>query len=202
VTPEDVTRWYGPWAALSPADVPAFLAGFDGPWWIAGGHAVEAFTGVRRDHDDVDLVVYRRDLPRLRAALRDRWHLGSVGAGMLRPLDDDFPEPHPDAEQVWVREHAQAPWVADILLNPDRDGRWVDKRWPEHVAPLEEVTWVSSGVRYLNPEIVLFLKAKHRRPKDEADLAAAWPLLSEAQRSWLLEAVAATLPGHPWLRRS
>jgi hypothetical protein len=202
VRAEDVERWYGPWAALTPADAATFLAGFDRPWWVAGGHAIEAFTGVGRAHDDLDLVVFWRDLPRLRAVLGDRWHLWSVGAGMLRPLDDELPEPHADAEQVWMREHARSPWVADILLNPDRDGLWVDKRRPEHVAPLADVTWVRDGVRYLAPEIALFFKARHRRPKDEADLAAAWPLLSEEQRSWLLEAIAATLPDHPWLRRS
>ena len=31
---------------------------------------------------------------------------------------------------------------------------------PDHVAPLDEVTWVAAdGIRYLNPEIALLYKA-------------------------------------------
>jgi hypothetical protein len=36
------------------------LAGLDVPWWVAGGWAVEAFTGVARSHEDIDLSVLRR----------------------------------------------------------------------------------------------------------------------------------------------
>ncbi len=31
------------------------LAGLDAPWWVCGGSAVEAFTGVARRHDDIDI---------------------------------------------------------------------------------------------------------------------------------------------------
>ena len=47
---------YGPWDSLDPADLQALMAGFDEPWWIVGGHAIDAFTGTRRPHEDVDLA--------------------------------------------------------------------------------------------------------------------------------------------------
>jgi hypothetical protein len=38
------------------------LAGYDGPWWIGGGWAIDLFVGSSpREHDDVDVVVLRRD---------------------------------------------------------------------------------------------------------------------------------------------
>ena len=71
-----------------------------------------------------------------------------------------------------------------------------------HVAPLEEVTWVASdGIRYVAPEVVLLFKARLDRPKDRADLVAAWPLLDDGRRTWLRDAIAATAPCHPWLDR-
>lgn len=193
---------YGPWRPVPPTGVAELLGGFPGPWWIAGGWAIEAFTGRHRPHEDTDVALFRRQLPELRFALAGRFHLWSAGSGALRPVNDDFPEPHPDSAQVWLREHAQAPWVADVLLDDDRDGLWCNRRWPDHVAPLEDVTWVArDGVRYLNPEIVLLFKARLRRAKDEADLAAALPLLDQRRRAWLRSTLETVAPGHAWLAR-
>ena len=70
----------------------------------------------------------------------------------------------------------------------------------DHVAPLEEVTWVAdTGVRYLRPEITLLYKAALHRPKDDRDLAVTWPLLDRDAREWLVSAVERLYPGHPWL---
>jgi hypothetical protein len=104
----------------------------------------------------------------------------------------DGPGQHPDilrpASQLWIRKHGDAPWVIDLPLTPDRDGRWVNKFIPDHVGHLEEVTWVAADqLRYLNPEIVLLFKARLRRTKDERDLARTWPLLPEDKQLWLRE---------------
>jgi hypothetical protein len=201
---EEFERLYGPWDPLLPTEVADYLNGFDAPWWVAGGWSIEAFTGVRRHHEDIDVSIFHRDLPRLRTAMAGRAHIWSAGSGALRPVNDDWPDLHPDASQVWLREHASAPWRVDVLVNPDDDGRWVNRRWAEHVAPLEEITWVGNdGVTYLNPEIALLFKAKLQRPKDDRDLDVAWPLLTPDQRAWLRDAVRATEgEDHPWLRRT
>ena len=195
-------RRNGPWAPLDPAGLAAFMAGFDRPWWIVGGWAIEAFTGAAREHEDVDLSILACDIPALRAHVGDRWHLWSNDGGTLRPLSDRFPEVLDVESQIWIREHALAPWIIDLPITPDRDGLWTDKRLPDHVAPLEDVTWVAeSGIRYLNPEIVLHFKAKLGRPKDDRDLERALPLLSADQRARLRDDVRRTQPGHPWLAR-
>ena len=67
-TPEEVAedeeffRWYGPWEPLDPDGVAVLMAGFDRPWWIVGGWSIEAFTGVPREHEDVDLTLLACDL--------------------------------------------------------------------------------------------------------------------------------------------
>jgi hypothetical protein len=171
------------------------------PWWIASGVALEAFHGVPRRHGDLDVGVFRRDLPILRAGLSTRFHLWSAGSGMIRPLTDETPDPHPESDQIWLREHALAPWRVDVLLNPDRDGAWVFRREPSFAAPLDAVTWPADGVRYLRPEIVLAFKAKQTRPKDDVDFAATLPRLDDGAAAWLEAFLERTAPHHPWRER-
>ena len=120
---------------------------------------------------------------------------------MLRPINDRFPEPHERSEQVWVREHALAPWLVDIQLNPDVDGQFQSRREREFVAPIEEVTWTRDGIRYLDPAVTLSFKARGQRPKDHADFEAALPLMTAEQRAFLAGFLSRRLPGHPWLGR-
>jgi len=193
---------YGDWDPVTPAELKQLMDGFPAPWWVVGGHSIEAFTGVTRFHEDIDLVVYTEHVPQLREQFRGVFHLWSNYGGTFRIIDDEHPEPLHPLSQVWMRVDARSPWRIDCPLNPSRDGRWVSKRDDSFVADLEEVTWVAAdGVRYLNPEVTLMFKAKFARAKDEIDLANAWPLMSEEQRSWLREAVRRTYPGHAWQPR-
>lgn len=76
---------------------------------------------------------------------------------------------------------------------------WIYKRDPAVTAPRADVTGITAdGIRYLSPAAVLLFKAKHRRPKDEADFAAALPALSPADRRRLGTWLAFTHPGHDW----
>ena len=47
----------------------------------------------------------------------------------------------------------------------------------------------------------LLFKAKAPRPKDEADLEAALPLLDATQRTWLRHALNLAEPASPWRSR-
>ncbi|MFN8194604.1 MAG: hypothetical protein U0R80_10025 [Nocardioidaceae bacterium] len=194
-------RWYGAWAPLDPAGVAALLEGFRRPWWLVGGWAIEAFTGRPREHEDLDISLLACDVPALRLHLGESWTPWSNDGGVLRPLSDRFPAPLAADGQLWVRRSSSDPWVLDIPLTPSVEGLWSSKRMPGHVAPVEEVTWVSGGgIRCLRPEIVLLFKGLQDRAKDRRDLEVCWPLLDAGQRSWLLESlVAAYGPEHPWL---
>jgi aminoglycoside-2''-adenylyltransferase len=194
---------YGRWDPLDPAGVALFMNGFTRPWWVVGGWAIDAFTGVRRRHDDVDVSIFASDVPALREHVGDRWHLWSLADGDMRPLTYRHPEVFHPASQLWVRKHSGAPWVIDLPLTPDRDGLWTNKFVADHVGPIEEVTWLADDqVRYLNPEIVLLFKARLRRAKDEQDLARTWPLLTEEKQVWLREMIHRTDANHPWLGQS
>jgi hypothetical protein len=195
-------RRYGPWEPLTLAEARELFDPIGVPWWIAGGQAAEAFHGQPRPHEDVDVSMFRKDLPRLRETVDGVYDMWSAGSGMLRPVTDRYPEPHAESDQVWLRAHALAPWRADVVLNPDREGDWVSRRDPEFSAPLDQVTWERDGVRYLNPEQVLSFKARQLRAKDEHDFAAIAPLLDDAARAWLVGYLErCEKPEHPWLPR-
>lgn len=197
---EEFFRWYGDWAPLDPAGLADFMTGFSRPWWIVGGWSIEAFTGVPREHEDIDLSILACDLDAFREHVGEEWNLWSNHGGTLRPFNDRHPEVLDVHSQVWVRRSAADPWVIDLPITPDRGGLWTSKRDPDHVAPVEEVTWVhEDGLRYLRPEITLLYKAVLHRPKDDRDLAMTWPLLGAEQQAWLREAVGRLYPGHDWV---
>ena len=207
LTPEEIAegeyfdRLYGPWESFDPAQVAEFLEGFDHPWWIVGGWAIDAFTGSARDHEDVDVSLLSCDVPALREHVGDRWQLWNIYAGTLRPLIDRWPNLIAPDSQVWVRRDRESSWVMDMPLTPDRDGMWTNKRLPDDDArPVDDVTWVADdGIRYLSPEITLLFKAKLDRPKDRLDRDRTWSLLDGRQRSWLRDAVRRMEPDHAWL---
>ncbi len=191
---------YGDWAALTPPEVAELLQGFDRPWWIVGGWAVEAASGVAREHEDVDVSMRACDVPALYEHLKGEWHVWNNNEGTIHPLSDEHPHAREPANQLWLRRNAASPWVMDVILIADRDGRWVSRRDPEHVAQVDEVTWLhSDGIRYQRPEIVLLHKAFAARRKDERDLRVTWPALDDAGRLWLAEQVGRLYPDHPWL---
>lgn len=138
-------------------------------------------------------------IPNLRNQLEAQFHLWSNHGGTFRVFDQAHPDPlHPIA-QIWARRNAQSPWVLDCAPTPSVDGRWQSKRDPEHIADLDDVTWIDHrGLRVLNPEVVLLFKAAQDRATDRFDLARTWPLLDDAKRQWLRSALGRYNAAHPW----
>ena len=197
----EIARWYGPWAASTPSDMAALFDGIAIPWWIFGGWAIEAFTGRSRPHGDVDVAIFRSDLPALLDHLGPRVCVWSMTDGTLSPLRK--PEDLPDGgRQLWIRRDGASPWLADVGLTPHEGTTWISVRDERIRLPLEQATFVAAdGIRYLAPAATLHWKARLNRTKDQDDLAATLPLLQTAEIAWLREATALAHPGHPWLAR-
>ncbi|MEI2732495.1 MAG: hypothetical protein V9G08_10960 [Dermatophilaceae bacterium] len=195
-------RLYGAWEPLPFVELSALLSGWARPWWLCGGRALEAYTGVSRPHRDLDVAFFAGDLGTLRAHLGDRYHLWSAGSGTLRPVTDEYPDLHSESGQVWLREHACTPWVADLYASPGDPSCFRLDFYPDFHAPLDAVTWLrEDNVRVLNPEVVLGFKARLRRGQDETDLDTALPLLSGRAVERLRLLLLALDRSHPWLAR-
>ena len=198
--PEQFDRWYGGWDPLTPATIGNFMEGFDRPWWIIGGWSLEVFTGIGRDHEDMDISILSSDAGAFREFLGDRWTPWNVDDGWFRPFDQRFTDVRPDS-QVWVRRDAQSRWVLDVPLAPDTDGRWTNKRHLDHTEDLDDVTWIApDGLRYARPEVTLMFKAAQAREKDRQDAEATLPLLDDQARDWLSRTMARMDLAHPWAR--
>lgn len=192
------TPW-GPWDPFPLADVVALFESLDAPWWVAGGYAIELAVGrAFREHGDVDIALLRRDHVAARHLL-EGWdcHVADP-AGTLRPwpMEEVLPD---RAHDIWIRENPEGPWRFQLMLD-ELDGEdWVYRRDPRIRRPLAKVT--VAGEKRIAPEIQLLYKSKGMRPKDELDFAEVLPLLSDAQRRWLDDALALEYGAHPWRER-
>ncbi|KRF17221.1 hypothetical protein ASG90_07895 [Nocardioides sp. Soil797] len=196
--PAEFDRWYGGWDPLDPTTIGAFMEGFDRPWWVIGGWSLEAFSGVSRHHEDLDISILSSDADAFRLFLGERWTAWNVDESWFRPFDARFVGVRPDS-QVWVRRDARSPWILDVPLTPSTDGRWSNKRNPGHTENLADVTWVApDGLRYAKPEVSLMFKAAQVREKDRRDAEVVLPMLDGPARRWLRDAVARFQPDHPW----
>jgi hypothetical protein len=192
---------YGAWEPMDPLTFAREMEGFDRPWWV-GGWAIEAATGYRREHEDTDVSILAGDVSAFVEFMQGRWHVWNNVGGVLHPLGDRWPTVDEPRSQLWLREHAAAPWIIDMPLTPDADGKWTNKFLADHVDEVENVTWVADdGISYLLPEVVLVYKARLRRKKDEPDFDATLPTLTADRRAWLRKSLEVVVPDHHWLER-
>ncbi len=190
-----------PWVPLDPVEVRQVMTGYDRPWWIAGGWALDMFLGrTTREHHDVDVAVLRSDQAALQSQLRG-WELYLASDGSLSPWVAGAEVP-PDTGDIWCRPDGSTTWALQFMLDPGTDERWACKRSPMISLPMDQaVRRTGDGLPYLAPEAQLLMKAKGLRPRDEADFDVVLPALDDDQRSWLRVGLERVHPGHPWLER-
>lgn len=122
---DEITRLYGPWREHGPAAAAELLSGYPAMWWIAGGWAIEAFTGVARPHGDLDVSVPRSDVPLLREHLAGHLDVWAADSGSLRPLVGRADEPLPaTCGNLWLRRSGAEPWEYDVILMDATRSSW------------------------------------------------------------------------------
>ncbi len=176
----------------------SLLRAFTRPWYFAGGWALDLYLGKKtRPHEDVEIVVFRRDQFALREYLVG-WSFQKAIPGEKRL------EPWSEGELLGPPIHevhcTDSEHELEILFEEGDGACWRYRRNPAIGLPVSSIGLATEeGLPYLAPEIILLYKAKNPRDKDEADLASVLPFLDERRRSWLRDAVEACHPGHPWL---
>jgi hypothetical protein len=186
-----------PWDAWRPPEVAERLRGVDVPWCVAAGWALDLFRGATtREHEDLEIAVPSGGFGQVRAALAE-FDVEVIGSGRRWPLDSPA---FNVMTQTWVREPGGGVYRLDIFREPHDGDTWICRRDPSIRLPYDQIIVTSpDGIPYLVPEIVLLFKARHARPKDDADFAGALPLLDPARRAWLVAALTRAHPGHRWL---
>ncbi len=193
---------FGRWEPAQPTDVAELFGDLDAPWWIAGGFAIELALGRRvRSHVDIDVLLLRRDHLRAQHALTGWEWWAADPPGSLRPWLTGEPLP-PGVHDVWCRPGPYTPWRIQLMVDESDGEEWYSRRDATVRRSLTELGALSpEGIPYLAPEVQLYYKAKDARPKDEEDLAAVLPALTDRRRLWLVDALTRTHGAHPWICR-
>ena len=194
------------WSPLSVDAVAGVFAPVSAPWWIAGGWALDLFLGTTtREHEDIDVLVLRRDQLVVQAHLCADWELFKTkqptpsrlapwprGEFLHRPIDD-----------IWVRRPGASAWSFQIMLTDAEGDEWVYKRLPTIGGPIAEMGLMTSeGIPYLAPEIQLLHSARSALQKNRDDFERVLPTLSAKQANWLLKCLQAEYSeGHAYIGR-
>lgn len=187
------------WDAWTPQEAARRLADVDVPWAVSAGWAIDLFLGhERREHGDLEIAVPADRFDDIAAALGElEFHV--VTRGVAEPVAE-APELMATTHQTWGLDRGANSWRIDVFREPHDGDDWVARRDESIRLPYDElIEHTADGIPYERPEVVLLFKAKHARPKDEADLAAVLPQLNAERRGMLAEWIERVHPGHFWL---
>jgi len=95
----------------------------------------------------------------------------------------------------------------ELAFNGREGDTYILQDNPKITLPMKKAILYADGIPYLAPEIILFYKTDkfsathpYLKPKMQADFKAVMPLLSEAQKQWLMKAIETAYPdGYEWL---
>ena len=175
---------FGEWdLSLRPEDAAQWFDGWDGPWAIAGGWAIELFVGrAVREHHDLDVVVARSDAAGLHEQLAG-WELFFPSPEAFVPWQAGTSLPD-EQHQLWCKRDGL--WTHEILFEDIRDGVLHYRKDPSVTLPVDEaIQFTPTGIPYIAPHLQLLYKSRMANQRNEIDRAAAWPLMTDAQRAWL-----------------
>lgn len=189
------TRWSSCW---TPSEVARRLTGIATPWCVAAGWALDMFHGTQtRKHGDIEIAIPAASFPQV----RDRFPgyvFDAVGDGRI--WEAATPEALAATHQTWLRDPATDDYLVDVFREPHDGDTWICRHDETIRLPYNEIIChTQDGIPYLAPQLVLLFKAKHARPKDQADFDATVPRMTPTQREALAELLAHARPGHPWL---
>ena len=199
MSPADIealdARWSLSW---TPSEVAQHLAGTAVPWYVAAGWALDLFRGRQtREHGDIEIAIPAARFPEI----RDRFPgcaFDAVSSGRI--WANATPEALARTHQTWLRDPATGHYLLDIFREPHDADTWICRRDETIRLPYSDIIrHTGDGIPYLVPELVLLFKAKHARPKDQADFDATVPLLTPAQRTKLAALLVRAYPGHHWI---
>jgi hypothetical protein len=188
-------RWSSCW---TPGEVAQHLAGIAAPWCVAAGWALDLFRGTQtREHGDIEIAVPAAAFPEVRG--RFPGHVfDAVSSGRI--WESAAPGVLAATHQTWLRDPATGNYLLDVFSEPHDGQAWICRHDETIRLPYRAIIGhTPDGIPYLAPELVLLFKAKHARPKDQADFDGTIPHMTPAQRATLARLLAHAHPGHRWL---
>jgi hypothetical protein len=194
------------WQPLSLAETVDLFTGAPFAWALGGGYCVEQFVGAPyRDHDDVDVVIFRDE-----QLAAQRWLPGWVlyasdppGTHRLWNVGEYLPF---GIHDIWGYREGKAAWEFQFMVaeaeGEGEDAEWFSRRDPRIRGKRGDLFTVYNSLPCVRIELQLFYKSRGLRPKDQLDFSQCLPLLSAEQKAWLAHSIRLMNPnGHVWLAR-
>lgn len=188
-------KWSSSW---TPGEVARHLTGTATHWYVAAGWALDLFRGTQiREHGDIEIGIPAADFPEVCSRFPG-YVFDVVGSGRI--WQNATPDALATTHQTWLRDPVTGNYLLDVFREPHDGDLWICRRDETIQFPYNEIIHnTQDGIPYLAPELVLLFKAKHARPKDQADFEATVPHMTPVQRETLAALLARVHPGHHWL---
>lgn len=168
------------------------------PWYIAGGWSIDLAIGRKtREHEDIDLVVFREYIQDVLEYFKD-WEIGVVipGEHRLEKVTDKAQVLQP---QYCLHIKNDTDFV-EVLFTDKMNDQVIYRRDLTITLSLENFIKTDPlGRTYITPEWQLLFKSKSPRERDEQDFISAVPFLGNDQKSWLKKALIKTNASPQWI---
>jgi hypothetical protein len=183
-----------------PRRIEALFNGIGGPWYVAGGWALDLYLErVTRPHGDIEVLISREHQELIHRQFRSNQlnkMVPSLGGGTEEPWPVNHYLELP-IHQIRVRLPEMA---FDIFLGDFVGEMWTYRRDPRITRLGTQIGGKGSlNVPFLMPEIVLLFKAKNPASKDDGDFLQIADRLSDCGARWLLAALQTAHPTCPWI---
>ncbi len=189
---------------LEPRGIQSLLSSAPFRWWIAGGWALDLFSGApSRPHFDIDVAIARRDQELAQRHLQG-WDFRYAEPGTSNPVVFKSWEVGQflgfEIHGSWARETSESPWRFEFLLHEIEQEVWSFRYCLDVHHPMKDIGGRTlDRIPYLQPEIALLYKAARLRQVDEQDFRRVLPLLTAQQRAQLAQDILQFSPEHPWI---
>lgn len=176
------------------------MKNFQKPWFISGGWAVDIALGrITREHDDLDICIYREDV---KEALEyfENWKIKVTVPGENRLVDyeqfSDLSLPRYSLHLFRDKD------FIEILLT-EREGDEVLFRKNKNITLHTDDFALNDreGRPFVNPLWQLLFKSLNPREKDNEDFNNYVIIMNDKQKLWLASGIRIMKPDSVWLEK-
>ncbi|MFD2610827.1 nucleotidyltransferase domain-containing protein [Paenibacillus gansuensis] len=176
------------------------MKNFQKSWFIAGGWVVDIALGrVTREHDDLDICIYREDAKEALRYFKD-WEIKVAVPGESRLVDythfSDLSLPryclHLFREKDFI----------EILLTERVENEVVFRKNKNITMHINEFSLKDrQGRPFVNPVWQLLFKSLNPREKDDEDFNNYVTIMDDQQKLWLASGIRIMKPDSVWLEK-
>ena len=178
------------------------MQGYNQTWAICGGWALDLYLcRVTRPHEDVDIIIPRRDQLNIQTYLYERgWSLMVATEGNLTPWKKgDFLQL--PIHCIWCNNEDHQPNFVELLLNEIDGEYFCYRRDPSIAVPVDQaLLQTKHGIPILAPEIVLLYKSKHDSEENDHDFHVIVGSLTPVKKAWLRDMLVLLYGQHKWVK--